>query len=226
MFISLLFDNPQAVQTNQILIVIGETGSGKTTQITQYLAEVGYTVRGKIGCTQPRRVATMSVAKRVAEEVGCRLGAEVRTTILTFWICLTLYVGNSFKANEIYLCFVSEEQDGWGSLNPSWNQYYGWWWVCFSRMWLFTYISCVLSVGWVHNAFWGRDQWWDSYQVHDGGRVAAWVPPRPRHVAVCRHHAGWSSWENCRHRCLVWAHEISKTDTSTFMGVGVGGLTH
>jgi ATP-dependent RNA helicase DHX8/PRP22 len=60
-----------------VLVVIGETGSGKTTQMTQYLAESGYTSRGKIGCTQPRRVAAMSVAKRVAEEVGCRLGEEV-----------------------------------------------------------------------------------------------------------------------------------------------------
>ncbi|KAJ6845430.1 putative pre-mRNA-splicing factor ATP-dependent RNA helicase DEAH5 [Iris pallida] len=67
----------QAVHDNQVLVVIGETGSGKTTQVTQYLAEAGYTVRGKIGCTQPRRVAAMSVAKRVAEEFGCRLGEEV-----------------------------------------------------------------------------------------------------------------------------------------------------
>eukprot|EP00735_Rhodelphis_limneticus_P008596 TRINITY_DN216_c0_g1::TRINITY_DN216_c0_g1_i1::g.1602::m.1602 TRINITY_DN216_c0_g1::TRINITY_DN216_c0_g1_i1::g.1602 ORF type:complete len:1212 (-),score=306.99,sp/Q54F05/DHX8_DICDI/62.60/0.0,OB_NTP_bind/PF07717.11/8e-30,HA2/PF04408.18/4.1e-30,Helicase_C/PF00271.26/2.3e-11,S1/PF00575.18/1.9e-10,DEAD/PF00270.24/6.7e-07,AAA_22/PF13401.1/0.0002,T2SE/PF00437.15/0.00029,AAA_19/PF13245.1/0.003,DUF1308/PF07000.6/0.015,MIP-T3/PF10243.4/0.031,Flavi_DEAD/PF07652.9/0.042,AAA/PF00004.24/1.6,AAA/PF00004.24/1.3e+ len=67
----------QAVQNNQLLIVVGETGSGKTTQITQYLAEAGFTKRGRIGCTQPRRVAAMSVAKRVAEEVGCRLGQEV-----------------------------------------------------------------------------------------------------------------------------------------------------
>lgn len=58
-------------------MVIGETGSGKTTQMTQYLAESGYTSTGKIGCTQPRRVAAMSVAKRVSEEVGCRLGEEV-----------------------------------------------------------------------------------------------------------------------------------------------------
>lgn len=71
----------QAVTNNQILIVIGETGSGKTTQITQYLAEAGLTSRGKIGCTQPRRVAAMSVAKRVAEEFGCRLGQEVGYTI-------------------------------------------------------------------------------------------------------------------------------------------------
>ncbi|KAK9801965.1 hypothetical protein WJX73_002689 [Symbiochloris irregularis] len=67
----------QAVKDNQVLVVIGETGSGKTTQITQYLAEAGYTSQGKIGCTQPRRVAAMSVSKRVAEEVGCRLGEEV-----------------------------------------------------------------------------------------------------------------------------------------------------
>ena len=67
----------QAVNDNQVLVVIGETGSGKTTQMTQYLAESGYTSRGRIGCTQPRRVAAMSVAKRVAEEFGCRLGEEV-----------------------------------------------------------------------------------------------------------------------------------------------------
>lgn len=71
----------KAVTDNQILIVIGETGSGKTTQITQYLAECGLTSRGKIACTQPRRVAAMSVAKRVAEEFGCILGTEVGYTI-------------------------------------------------------------------------------------------------------------------------------------------------
>ncbi|KDP42854.1 hypothetical protein JCGZ_23796 [Jatropha curcas] len=67
----------KAVFDNQVLVVIGETGLGKTTQITQYLAEAGYTAQGKIGCTQPRRVAAISVAKRVAEEFGCRLREEV-----------------------------------------------------------------------------------------------------------------------------------------------------
>ncbi|CAH1788112.1 unnamed protein product [Owenia fusiformis] len=71
----------KAIHDNKILIVIGETGSGKTTQITQYLAEAGYLTVGKIGCTQPRRVAAMSVAKRVSEEYGCRLGQEVGYTI-------------------------------------------------------------------------------------------------------------------------------------------------
>jgi ATP-dependent RNA helicase DHX8/PRP22 len=70
-----------AVESNQVLIVIGETGSGKTTQMTQYLFEMGLAKRGKIGCTQPRRVAAMSVSKRVSEEFGCRLGAEVGYTI-------------------------------------------------------------------------------------------------------------------------------------------------
>ncbi|KAK2558678.1 ATP-dependent RNA helicase DHX8 [Acropora cervicornis] len=71
----------KAVLENQVLIVIGETGSGKTTQITQYLAEEGFLSTGKLACTQPRRVAAMSVAKRVSEEYGCRLGQEVGYTI-------------------------------------------------------------------------------------------------------------------------------------------------
>ncbi|CAB4391748.1 unnamed protein product [Rhizophagus irregularis] len=71
----------KAISENQQLIIVGDTGSGKTTQMTQYLAEEGFANRGKIGCTQPRRVAAMSVAKRVAEEVGCRLGEEVGYTI-------------------------------------------------------------------------------------------------------------------------------------------------
>lgn len=54
----------QAVIENQVLIVIGETGCGKTTLVTQYIAEAGYMTKGRIGCTQPRRVAAMSVAKR------------------------------------------------------------------------------------------------------------------------------------------------------------------
>merc|ERR1711939_248523 len=71
----------EAVAQNQLLIVVGDTGSGKTTQVTQYLAEAGYANSAMIGCTQPRRVAAMSVAKRVSEEVGCELGKEVGYTI-------------------------------------------------------------------------------------------------------------------------------------------------
>lgn len=66
-----------AVAEHQVLIVVGETGSGKTTQLPQFFHEFGYTKGGmKIGCTQPRRVAAMSVAARVAEEMGVKLGRE------------------------------------------------------------------------------------------------------------------------------------------------------
>lgn len=71
----------EAVDQHQFLVVVGDTGSGKTTQLTQYLYEEGFVRNGRIGCTQPRRVAATSVAKRVAEEVGCRLGAEVGYSI-------------------------------------------------------------------------------------------------------------------------------------------------
>lgn len=60
-----------------MVIIVGETGSGKTTQLTQYLHEDGYSRYGMIGCTQPRRVAAMSVAKRVSDEMGTQLGEEV-----------------------------------------------------------------------------------------------------------------------------------------------------
>eukprot|EP00971_Amphidinium_carterae_P218868 4344326-Amphidinium_carterae.1 len=67
----------EAVRDYQVIVVVGETGSGKTTQLPQYLHEVGYTKIGKIGCTQPRRVAAMSVAARVATEMACKVGHEV-----------------------------------------------------------------------------------------------------------------------------------------------------
>ncbi|XP_022739034.1 pre-mRNA-splicing factor ATP-dependent RNA helicase DEAH1 isoform X2 [Durio zibethinus] len=71
----------QAVEDYQVLVIVGETGSGKTTQIPQYLHEAGYTKRGKVGCTQPRRVAAMSVAARVSQEMGVKLGHEVGYSI-------------------------------------------------------------------------------------------------------------------------------------------------
>ena len=61
---------------------MGETGSGKTTQICQFVCEAGYARPGKmVACTQPRRVAAMSVARRVAEEMDVILGEEVGYSI-------------------------------------------------------------------------------------------------------------------------------------------------
>lgn len=71
-----------AMAEHQAMVLVGETGSGKTTQIPQYLASAGYCKsadgeRRIVACTQPRRVAAMSVAARVATEFGARLGHEV-----------------------------------------------------------------------------------------------------------------------------------------------------
>lgn len=77
----------ESIRNNQFLVIVGETGSGKTTQIVQYIYEEGLNkskdgITSKIiGCTQPRRVAAVSVAKRVSEEVGCELGEEVGYSI-------------------------------------------------------------------------------------------------------------------------------------------------
>ncbi|KAF7340214.1 Pre-mRNA-splicing factor ATP-dependent RNA helicase PRP16 [Mycena venus] len=67
----------KVIRENQVIVVVGETGSGKTTQLAQFLYEDGYCQHGLVGCTQPRRVAAMSVAKRVSEEMECKLGSTV-----------------------------------------------------------------------------------------------------------------------------------------------------
>ena len=69
----------KVIRDNQVIVVVGETGSGKTTQLAQFLYEDGYCSFGIIGCTQPRRVAAMSVAKRVSEEM------EVSWLMIFFW---------------------------------------------------------------------------------------------------------------------------------------------
>ncbi|KAL3687732.1 hypothetical protein R1sor_014041 [Riccia sorocarpa] len=72
----------QEVENNDTLIVIGETGSGKTTQLPQFLHAAGYCKGGSmVGITQPRRVAAITVATRVAEEMGAQLSREVGYSI-------------------------------------------------------------------------------------------------------------------------------------------------
>jgi ATP-dependent helicase HrpA len=66
-----------AIRDAQVVVVAGETGSGKTTQLPKILLELGRGVRGRIGHTQPRRIAARTVAERVAEELGSPLGDVV-----------------------------------------------------------------------------------------------------------------------------------------------------
>ena len=66
----------EAIRDNQVVIVAGETGSGKTTQLPKICLELGRGVTGMIGHTQPRRIAARSVAERIAHELGTRIGRE------------------------------------------------------------------------------------------------------------------------------------------------------
>src|SRR6516225_7392127 len=66
-----------AIRDNQVVIVAGETGSGKTTQLPKICLELGRGVTGQIGHTQPRRIAARTVAERIAEELGTEVGAAV-----------------------------------------------------------------------------------------------------------------------------------------------------
>lgn len=67
----------KAVRENQVVVIAGETGSGKTTQLPKMLIELGLAEKGMIGHTQPRRLAARTVAERIAEEMGTEIGDEV-----------------------------------------------------------------------------------------------------------------------------------------------------
>jgi ATP-dependent helicase HrpA len=92
----------EAIAANTVTIISGETGSGKTTQIPQFCLEAGRGAAGMIGCTQPRRIAAVTVAQRIAEELGAakdgpvgykirfsdRTGKDTRIKIMTDGILL------------------------------------------------------------------------------------------------------------------------------------------
>jgi len=67
----------KAISENRVVIISGETGSGKTTQIPKFCLAAGRGIDGKIGCTQPRRIAAITVAQRIAEELGEEIGKSV-----------------------------------------------------------------------------------------------------------------------------------------------------
>lgn len=67
----------EAIRTNPVVVIAGETGSGKTTQIPKMCLEAGFGNLGRIGCTQPRRVAALSISRRVAEELSVPWGKQV-----------------------------------------------------------------------------------------------------------------------------------------------------
>ncbi len=81
-----------AIRGSQVVVIAGETGSGKTTQIPKMCLEAGLGIEAKIGCTQPRRVAALSISRRIAEElkvawgreVGCKIRFDDRSNAQTY----------------------------------------------------------------------------------------------------------------------------------------------
>ena len=70
-----------AIRAHQVVVIAGETGSGKTTQIPKMCLAAGRGMQGRIACTQPRRVAALSISRRVAEELGVNWGREVGSKV-------------------------------------------------------------------------------------------------------------------------------------------------
>ena len=110
-----------AIRANQVVIIAGETGSGKTTQIPKMCLEAGLGIEAKIGCTQPRRVAALSIARRLAEElavtpgreIGCKIrfddrsGEHTYIKVMTDGILLAETQGDPLLAE--YNCLIIDE---------------------------------------------------------------------------------------------------------------------
>ncbi|MGC6424135.1 MAG: ATP-dependent RNA helicase HrpA [Lentimonas sp.] len=95
----------RAIQENQVVVIAGETGSGKTTQLPKFLIDAGLGQKGLLGCTQPRRVAALSVAQRIAEELsvtyGNEVGAKIRFTDQTKKDTVIKVMTDGILLNEI-----------------------------------------------------------------------------------------------------------------------------
>lgn len=94
------------MRAHQVVVIAGETGSGKTTQLPKFLLECGLGQNGRlIGCTQPRRVAALSVAQRIAEELkvnfGREVGAKIRFTDQTSKATAIKVMTDGILLNEI-----------------------------------------------------------------------------------------------------------------------------
>lgn len=88
-------DFMRLLSQHQCIVLVGETGSGKTTQIPQWCVEYSRSIGSKgVACTQPRRVAAMSVAQRVSEEMDVALGIIIIILKIYLFINIICYVGN------------------------------------------------------------------------------------------------------------------------------------
>ncbi|MGA2868527.1 MAG: DEAD/DEAH box helicase, partial [Verrucomicrobiota bacterium] len=110
-----------AIRANQVVVIAGETGSGKTTQIPKMCLEAGLGIEAKIGCTQPRRVAALSISRRIADElnvnwggaVGCKIRFDDRSSpqtyikLMTDGILLAETQGDSSLSE--YNCIIIDE---------------------------------------------------------------------------------------------------------------------
>lgn len=96
----------RAVEENDFLVVVGETGSGKTTQLPQYLYKAGFISHEKmIGVTQPRRIAAISVATRVSEEMKCHLGGYCFNLIICTICTCALQCYSASQSRSVCLSF-------------------------------------------------------------------------------------------------------------------------